>query len=182
MKESFKISSKSHRIFSINIHKLQTSQAVWMPSNLTYRNIPGIPNLNYIWSGVNSFSLGPFCFMYNPRKNSPLPIRYEAGWADKVDHKQWWQYLQMSYTRLKRREKVVPHKLYTNNWHLLILSAKQKFILRSALFWVVKQCIVLNPYRRFGTIYQSHIQGSRNPKRTDVLTWNIGEDLPLCDI
>ena len=33
----------------------------------------------------------------------------------------------------------------------------------SALFWLITQRTVLIPYRRFGTTYQSHLQGSRSP-------------------
>jgi hypothetical protein len=33
--------------------------------------------------------------------------------------------------------------------------------LKSALLWDITQCVVVVPYRRFGTTYQSHIQGSR---------------------
>jgi hypothetical protein len=31
------------------------------------------------------------------------------------------------------------------------------FVLRSALFWVITQPIVVIPYRRFGTTYLSHL-------------------------
>ena len=34
-------------------------------------------------------------------------------------------------------------------------------VLRTALFWVVTQRIVVISYRRFGTTYLSHPQGSR---------------------
>jgi hypothetical protein len=33
---------------------------------------------------------------------------------------------------------------------------------RSALYWVIKQRIVVVPYRRFGTTYRADLQGSRN--------------------
>jgi len=33
-------------------------------------------------------------------------------------------------------------------------------LLRSALFWEITQRIVVIPYRRFGTSYRSHFQGS----------------------
>ena len=42
-------------------------------------------------------------------------------------------------------------------------AAKQ---MRSALYWDITQGIVVIHYRRFGTIYLSHLQGSRNPRRT----------------
>jgi len=37
---------------------------------------------------------------------------------------------------------------------------------RSALFWDVTQRGLVIPYRRFGTKYRSHLQGSRNPRLT----------------
>jgi hypothetical protein len=36
--------------------------------------------------------------------------------------------------------------------------------MRCALFWDVTQCIVVIPYRHFGTEYLSHLQGPRNPR------------------
>jgi hypothetical protein len=33
--------------------------------------------------------------------------------------------------------------------------------MRSAPFWVIKQRVVVIPYRRFGTTYRSQLQGSR---------------------
>jgi len=33
--------------------------------------------------------------------------------------------------------------------------------MRTALFWVIAQRAVVIPYRRFGTTYRSHLQGSR---------------------
>jgi len=36
--------------------------------------------------------------------------------------------------------------------------------LRPALFWIITQPVVVIPYRRFGTTYWSHLQGSRIPK------------------
>jgi len=36
--------------------------------------------------------------------------------------------------------------------------------LKSAIFWIITQRIVVIPYRRFGTIYRSHLPGSRNPR------------------
>ena len=34
---------------------------------------------------------------------------------------------------------------------------------RTALFWVITQRVVVIPRRRFGTTYRSHLQGSRRP-------------------
>jgi hypothetical protein len=36
---------------------------------------------------------------------------------------------------------------------------------RSALFWNVAQCVMVIFYRRFGTTYRSHLQGSRRTNR-----------------
>jgi len=44
------------------------------------------------------------------------------------------------------------------------------YVMRTALFWVVTQRIVVYYYRRFGTTYRLHLQGSRiqgNPKGLD---------------
>jgi len=54
---------------------------------------------------------------------------------------------------------------------------------RTALFWVITQRVVVISYRRFGTTYQSHPQGSRGPLNpedgTDKLSRNVGKKLPL---
>ena len=42
---------------------------------------------------------------------------------------------------------------------------------RSAFFWVVKQRVVVVPYRRFGTTCLSHLRVSRNPKIVSV--WDL---------
>jgi hypothetical protein len=42
---------------------------------------------------------------------------------------------------------------------------KASMITRSALFWGITQRRVVILYRRFGTTYQSHVQGSRSPRR-----------------
>ena len=61
------------------------------------------------------------------------------------------------------------------------------------VFWDITQFIVVIPYRRFGTTYRSHLQGSINPRRkrvffwnfftfedrTDMLSRNVGKELPL---
>jgi hypothetical protein len=44
-------------------------------------------------------------------------------------------------------------------------------LMRSALFWGITQRLVLVLYRRFGTTYRSHLQGSRIPRRK-VSFWN----------
>jgi hypothetical protein len=61
----------------------------------------------------------------------------------------------------------------------------------SALFWDIRQCRVVVLYRRFGTIYQSHLQASRSSRRklyldlftledeADRLSRNVGTELPL---
>jgi hypothetical protein len=37
------------------------------------------------------------------------------------------------------------------------------FRIRTAFFWVVMQRVLVIPYRRFGTTYQSHLQGILDP-------------------
>jgi len=52
--------------------------------------------------------------------------------------------------------------------------------LRTALFWAISQRVVLIPYRRFGTNYRSHLQGSKTlDDGTDSLSRNHGKELPL---
>jgi len=55
--------------------------------------------------------------------------------------------------------------------------------LRTPLFLVITQRVVVNYYRRFGTTYRSHPQGEfgfLNPDaRTDRLSRNVGKKLPL---
>ena len=43
-------------------------------------------------------------------------------------------------------------------------TRKQEFKMRSALFWIFTQRIVTVPYRRFGTICRSRLQGQINPR------------------
>jgi hypothetical protein len=89
--------------------------------------------------------------IYNPRKNSPLPIRYEAGWAEKsiiscADNTWKWP------RQDSRGERKLLHTNYIqtpDTYPLLIWPAKQKYKLKSALLWVVKQHIVVNSYRHF---------------------------------
>ena len=57
--------------------------------------------------------------------------------------------------------------------------------LRTALFWAITQRVVVSPYRRFGTTYRSHHQGSRVldslnlQDGTERLSQNVGNELPL---
>jgi hypothetical protein len=62
------------------------------------------------------------------------------------------------------------------------------FMLISALVRGVTQRRVVILYRRLGTTYRSHLQGSRSPRRvgfltiedgTDTLSRNVGKGLPL---
>ena len=48
-------------------------------------------------------------------------------------------------------------------------------MLRTALFWVVAQRVVLILYRRFGTTYRSYLPGS-NSLQLDYLTLEYGTD------
>jgi len=50
--------------------------------------------------------------------------------------------------------------------------------MRTALFCVISQQVVFIPYRRFGTTYQSNLQGS-NEDGTDMLSQNVGKELTL---
>jgi hypothetical protein len=48
-------------------------------------------------------------------------------------------------------------------------QASAAMLMKYALFWDIAQSRVAIPYRRFGTTYRSHLQGSRNPKRKGLL-------------
>jgi len=52
--------------------------------------------------------------------------------------------------------------------------------MRTALLWVIKQPVVVIPYRRFGTAYGSHIHGSRNLEDgTNSSSLNVSKKLPI---
>jgi hypothetical protein len=80
---------------------------------------------------------------------------------------------------------------HTRDTHLTKL--KQNIISKSALFWDITQRKVVILYRRFGTTYRSHLQGSSHIRRilvgfldledgTDILYRNVGIELPLCAV
>jgi hypothetical protein len=55
-------------------------------------------------------------------------------------------------------------------------------MVKSELFWGITQRQVIILYRRFGTTYRSHIQGSNFltlEDGTDTLSRNVGKGLPL---
>ena len=52
--------------------------------------------------------------------------------------------------------------------------------MRSALFGVIRQRIVVIPYRRFGTTYRSHLQGWRKPRQFS--SWWIKKSKLSCRI
>jgi hypothetical protein len=61
-------------------------------------------------------------------------------------------------------------------------------VLRTELFWVVTQQVVVISYRRLGTTYRSHLQGPKIRKAegfltpeyvTDRLSRNVGKKSPL---
>jgi len=49
------------------------------------------------------------------------------------------------------------------------LHIKYPLFLRTALFWVITQRVVVIYYRRFGTTYRSHLLGSRMRKKLPLL-------------
>jgi len=56
--------------------------------------------------------------------------------------------------------------------------------MRTALFWVITQQVVVISYQLFGTTYRSHPQGSKNglltlQKGADGLSRNVRKELPL---
>ena len=60
--------------------------------------------------------------------------------------------------------------------------------MRSALFCIIKRRTAVITYRRFGTNYRTHLEGSKNIKKVDFLTLeegtegmcrNVGKELPM---
>jgi len=50
---------------------------------------------------------------------------------------------------------------FINIWLLCDISVFRAKYMKSAIFWYVTQRVVVIPYGRFGTTYQSHLQGLR---------------------
>jgi hypothetical protein len=60
-------------------------------------------------------------------------------------------------------------------WKIYLFHLRSVFELKSALFWDVTQRVVLNPCRRFETIYRFHLRRSRNPRISwSSNMWPIG--------
>jgi len=69
------------------------------------------------------------------------------------------------------------------------ISDKLVLAIRTALFWAVTQRVVVINYRRFGTTYRFHLQGTIRVKilfglltfetGTDGLYRNVGKKIPL---
>jgi hypothetical protein len=57
------------------------------------------------------------------------------------------------------------YKALTDSTKLLKFQASAANQLSTALFWVITQRVVAISYRRFGTTYRSHLQGSRIQKK-----------------
>jgi hypothetical protein len=81
-----------------------------------------------------------------------------------------------------------------NKGHRQGQQQEESSFLRSALFWGITQHRVVILYRRFGTTYWSHLQGSRSPRRvysllfcdfltledgTNTSSRNVSKGLPL---
>jgi hypothetical protein len=73
-----------------------------------------------------------------------------------------------------------PHLPYAK-FYLLWFEASAAMLIRSALFWGIRQHRMVILCRRFGTTYRSHLQGSRSPRRvySSWTSWplNMG---PIC--
>jgi hypothetical protein len=61
------------------------------------------------------------------------------------------------------------------------ISCFRREVEETAIFWVITQCVVSIPYRRFGITYRSYLKGSRIlfalEDRTNRLSWNSGSDI-----
>jgi hypothetical protein len=66
-----------------------------------------------------------------------------------------------------------------------VISIFQRDVVENSLFWDIAQRVAVIPYRRFGTTYRSHLQGSRIQEYwileddTDRMSRNVGKELPL---
>jgi hypothetical protein len=89
----------------------------------------------------------------------------------------------------------------SNSWWIIIIiiiiiiekgfQASAAMLIRSALLWDITQRRVVIVYRRFGTAYRSHLQGSRSQNQevvlkflileygSDTLSRNVSKGLPL---
>jgi hypothetical protein len=47
------------------------------------------------------------------------------------------------------------------NRQISVISDFRREEMRTAVFWVITQRVVVISYRRFGTTYRSHLQGSK---------------------
>jgi len=65
----------------------------------------------------------------------------------------------LSETSLQYRRK--EQSYYSHFDNLTSVSSQLNYLLRTALFLASMQRVVVIRYRRFGTIYRSHLQGSR---------------------
>ena len=63
---------------------------------------------------------------------------------------------------LRKVNRKTSDAIYSVKVRGVLVSRRQK--MKTALFWVITQQVVVIPYRRFGTTYRSHPQGSRNQK------------------
>jgi hypothetical protein len=61
----------------------------------------------------------------------------------------------------------LPHLAVRSEAHLVWYHQK-----RTALFWAITQRVVLIPYRRFGTTYRAHLEGSRIKVIFDPSRWD----------
>ena len=53
------------------------------------------------------------------------------------------------------------HEWMAASLHVTWFRASAPRQTRTALFWAITQIVMVIPYRRFGTTYRSHLQGSR---------------------
>jgi hypothetical protein len=65
------------------------------------------------------------------------------------------------------------------------LQAAAAKYMRSALFWIITQSLVVIPYRPLGTTFRSQLQVSKNQEvltlknGTDILSRNVSKELRL---
>jgi uncharacterized membrane protein YGL010W len=104
-----------------------------------------------------------------------LPLHFKTSQILQYFHSVWAfllllgrYYCSTFYTISQRsRENIALEAIKT--WNIQFYSHGRHKKFRSTLFCDFTQRRVVNPYRRLGTTYRSHLQGSSNPKSVGLI-------------
>jgi hypothetical protein len=118
---------------------------------------------------------GTLCEAYHTRRCRTFVIMTTQGWHLSAETSTSWCMSQIVYHKvhmlddiLKRGTEVQGNKYMaeTRRWEL-------------SSYWVITQQLVAIPFRRFGTIYRSHLQEETPDGGTNRLSHPVGKKLPL---